>query len=54
MKNSQSFIGRINDLNMVLVFENGDLELKMDQRNCLMIVLLNLTYYMEIIRTTHF
>ena len=28
MKNSQSFIGRINDLNMVLVFENGDLRIK--------------------------
>ena len=28
MKHSQSFIGRINDLNMVLVFENGDLRIK--------------------------
>ncbi len=28
MKHSQSFIGRINDLNMILVFENGDLRVK--------------------------
>jgi len=28
MKYSQSFIGRINDLNMVLIFENGDLRIK--------------------------
>ena len=28
MKHSQSFIGRINDLNMILVFENGDLRIK--------------------------
>ncbi len=28
MKHSQSFIGRIKDLNMVLIFENGDLRIK--------------------------
>ena len=54
MKNTISFIGRINDLNMVLVFENGDLRIKNGSAKLPHNSTIKFNYYTQIIRTIHF